>query len=82
MQSWTGLVGDQDKVIRVTGKEYIIFEGVEMIPQMQVVENFENAYNNLDWDEWCYVCAESEEMAKERFYDAHDQWSIDNEGFD
>jgi len=78
--TWTGLRGEADQIVRNTGRKFWVFEGSD---GLHVADNIEEA-NRLNEDYWknpdtCLIAyivmfAIDEEKAKELFYDAQDQW--------
>jgi beta-mannanase len=76
MKTYTGLTGKEDTQARGTGKTFFV---VEVGPDtLLVFDNEPEADKHLkeeSWNSWVAVTADNPDQAVDRFYDAFDQWS-------
>ena len=73
--TWTGLTGEADQIVRNTGHKFWVFEAGPT--ELVVASDIITANNLLDSDDFIafiVMYAMDEEKAKELFYDAQDQW--------
>ena len=73
--TWTGLTGEADQIVRNTGRKFWLFEAGPT--ELVVASDIDTANKLLDGDDFIafvVMFAMDEEKAKELFYDAQDQW--------